>query len=59
MKLREANICLNCDEIFKGVVCPNCAACSWHPLSTWILPIAPDDRPLLVGSRGARDEEAR
>ena len=54
MKLREAKICLNCDEVFKGVVCPNCADCHFRTLTAWLKPIFPEDRPLLAGSRGKK-----
>jgi hypothetical protein len=50
MNLRKANLCLNCEEMFQGVVCPRCAACTWRPLSAWVCPVVPEDRPLLVGS---------
>jgi len=38
MKLRKAKICLNCDEVFEGAVCPKCTAESWRWLAAWLQP---------------------
>lgn len=61
MNIRDAKLCLNCEEVFQGAACPRCDACYYRPLTTWLKPVAPqcrqartDDRPLLVGSRGKR-----
>jgi len=54
MRLREAKICLNCDEVFRGAVCPICAACSWRWLQDWIQPLfsAPTREGGYIGSAG-------
>lgn len=39
MKLQEAKLCLNCDEIYTGPVCPKCATPHYAFVSTWIPPI--------------------
>ncbi|MDY7035543.1 MAG: hypothetical protein SV375_05190 [Thermodesulfobacteriota bacterium] len=38
MKITDAKLCLNCDEVFEGPRCPVCGgeACSW--LGVWLSP---------------------
>lgn len=36
MKVWEAYICLDCDEIYKGNQCPSCASRSRAPVRIWI-----------------------
>jgi len=39
MKLKEALLCLDCDEIFYDLnVCPKCISPSFKKLTTWIKP---------------------
>ena len=46
MKIEEAKICLDCDEIYEGSsLCPNCSGRIGWPLREWI------------GSMGRRAEE--
>lgn len=47
MNLREANICLDCDEIFdsKELQCPACSSVNAITLSKWVQPL-PQQRVL-------------
>lgn len=37
MKIEEAKICLDCDEIYEGsTLCPNCSGRIGWPLREWI-----------------------
>lgn len=37
MNLREAKLCLNCDEVFSGTRCPACAALQpGFPIERWL-----------------------
>lgn len=39
MKLTEAKLCNNCDEVFSGMTCPACGGDGWF-VSAWIPPVA-------------------
>ena len=51
MKLKDAFLCVECDEIFEGnnVVCPSCMSRSTAPISGWITSWSAYDR--LVARR--------
>ena len=62
MKIEEAKICLDCDEIYEGsALCPNCGGRIGWPLKEWIGTIgreteaialqAPSTAELLFGER--------
>jgi len=34
--LNKARICIECDIIFEGQVCPTCTSTNWYPLIKWI-----------------------
>lgn len=40
MNIRDAKICLVCDEIFEGDSCPRCGV-DGHYLMTWLRPLYP------------------
>jgi len=40
MNLKDAKICLDCEEIFVGKACPKCGGGSWQWLQAWLMPIA-------------------
>ena len=39
MKLADAKLCTECDELYEGQNCPKCGNQGWW-LSAWIKPIA-------------------
>jgi hypothetical protein len=39
MKVRNAIICLSCDEVFTGGECPCCLSKSSYPLRRWVKPL--------------------
>jgi hypothetical protein len=39
MKVRNAMICLSCDEVFNGGECPCCLSKSSYPLRRWVKPL--------------------
>jgi hypothetical protein len=60
MKIKEAKICLDCDEIYEGTTfCPNCSGRIAWPLREWIGTIGresselqePSTSELLFGER--------
>jgi len=45
MKLADARICIDCEEIYEGsIICPACTAKSGIPLSKWIQTMADYER---------------
>jgi hypothetical protein len=38
MQLRNALLCMDCDEIYVGEICPKCAGRFSMPLRRWIAP---------------------
>ncbi len=65
MKIEEAKICLDCDEIYEGTsFCPNCSGRIGWPLKQWIGTIGreagvvdllgPSTAELLFGDRSGR-----
>ncbi len=65
MKIEEAKICLDCDEIYEGAsYCPNCSGRIGWPLKQWIGTIGretgalelqgPSTAELLFGDRSDR-----
>jgi hypothetical protein len=36
MKLREARLCLDCDEVYQEGVCPGCGSETFAYLSRWV-----------------------
>jgi len=38
MKLYEARVCVNCEEIYTGQACPRCGEDGWM-LSRWLQPM--------------------
>jgi hypothetical protein len=37
MKLREARLCLDCEEVFAGSeTCPACGSRAWFPIKKWL-----------------------
>lgn len=65
MKIEEAKICLDCDEIYEGTsFCPNCSGRMGWPLKEWIGTIGRETgafelqrtstADLLFGDRSAR-----
>jgi len=49
MKLTEAKMCLDCEELFEGEQCPKCANSSWVWVQTWI-PSLDTRRASIIGS---------
>ena len=39
MKVNNANLCMNCDELFVGETCPSCLSHHYHPLRKWFHPL--------------------
>ncbi len=39
IKPNNAHICLDCDELFVGEVCPACLGTTYHPLRRWVTPL--------------------
>jgi len=39
MKVNNAVICLDCDEIFVGEECPYCLSHTYYPLRKWLEPL--------------------
>ncbi len=40
MKLAEAKLCIECDEVFSGPACPSCGKHEpWKSLSEWVKPL--------------------
>jgi len=39
MKVNEALVCLNCDELHSETVCPNCLSPHHYPLRKWLQPL--------------------
>lgn len=42
MNLRNANICLSCDEITSNEICEICASSNIFPVRKWIMPLKDD-----------------
>ena len=36
MKIKEARLCVNCDEIHKGYTCPKCGVGPSYWIALWI-----------------------
>jgi RNA polymerase subunit RPABC4/transcription elongation factor Spt4 len=36
MKLNKAKLCLDCEEIYEGQVCPKCGSFMYHWLVKWL-----------------------
>ena len=55
MKLQNAKLCLNCEEIYVGPVCPKCATPHYVYVTNWIQSLENNDnakmlRDILYGS---------
>ena len=50
MKLKEARICIDCDEVFEGRCCPMCGSEQVVYLNAWLLP--PDEKVRYFGFLG-------
>ena len=44
MRLRDARLCLDCDEVHDATLCPACGSESFTYLSRWV-PLPDADRP--------------
>ena len=50
MKIEEAKICLDCDEIYEGnSYCPNCSGRIGWPLKQWIGTIGRENGAVELG----------
>lgn len=38
MDLKDARLCLDCENIHDGATCPRCASRTTVPIATWIRP---------------------
>ena len=47
MKVSEARLCLNDDEIFVGEICPACGQDCAVPIRAWIKPMRRQDHGVL------------
>jgi hypothetical protein len=43
--LENARLCMDCDTVFDGPLCPSCSSESYFPLSRWIRPALEEIRP--------------
>jgi len=66
MKLQNAKLCLNCEEIYVGPVCPKCATPHYVYVTNWIQSLENNDnakmlRDIIYGSgevkHGAQTKE--
>lgn len=48
MKVNNAQICLDCDELFVADFCPKCMSRHSHQLRKWLEPL----RPIIGGRNG-------
>lgn len=57
MRLNNAIVCLDCEEIFEPPIrrCPHCGSDQFKPLGAWIMPMSLADRP----EKAATLEQAR
>ena len=53
MKLKEARICIDCDEVFEGWACPKCGSEQVVYLNAWLLP--PEEKERYFGFLGHFD----
>ena len=53
MQLRDARLCLDCDEVHDATICPVCGSESFTYISRWV-PVPDSDRP----KRPERTEQA-
>lgn len=44
MKLKNANYCADCEEVFEGKSCPKCASEAFAPISKWVRPMSEASR---------------
>ena len=44
MRLRDARLCLDCDEVHDGPICPACGSESFTYISRWV-PLPEQERP--------------
>ena len=44
MQLRDARLCLDCEEVHDGTICPVCGSESFTYISRWV-PVPDADRP--------------
>lgn len=52
MNIRDAKICLVCDEIFDGKRCPRCGEIGEY-ISRWVAPSCPrPDAPPMIAASG-------
>ena len=43
--LENARLCMDCDTVFDGPLCPSCSSETYFPLSRWIRPSLEEVRP--------------
>lgn len=48
MKLCEAKLCLNCEEIYVGPVCPKCATPHYVFVTNWIQSLENNDNARML-----------
>jgi hypothetical protein len=53
MRLRDARLCLDCDEVHDATICPVCGSESFTYISRWV-PVPDTERP----KRPERSEQA-
>jgi hypothetical protein len=61
MNIRDANICINCDEISTEEACPICTSVKVYPLRRWLSPLsatlAGQHKQTLRGELNAEQQE--
>ncbi|MSO19668.1 MAG: hypothetical protein EXQ56_04275 [Acidobacteria bacterium] len=50
--LENARLCMDCDTVFDGPLCPSCTSESFFPLSRWIRPALEEISPKPPRSLG-------